>query len=1058
MADTTYSIAIDTSAAQRSLDGLMNTLGGLGAAIAAAFSFNQLQNVAASFEDLRISLEILYGSVKRGNQVFADIKKLAAETVFSVEDLTNTVIKLKASGIEPTVELLKLFGDVSSVSADKVGALQAITDLYARTTAGGLGLEDLNRLADRGIPVFTILQEKLGLTRLELTALGQTSEGAKLILDALEVGLSEKFGGGSEKRMATVSQAISNIKDQFNNIVDVISRIYLNKPFVELLKSLAQVMDNLKPLIAVIAMGLGGAMKILADNVTATTLIFGTFFAVVSVGAIVRIGQALLALAGSFTLLGATPLGRALTLIGLALGAVVGSTIVAKTGAGELGQKYKELNDELNKFSKGPGGEGLATGKLADSTRNFKAEAEGLNTALAKIRAELDNIGTAYANQNAEVIKRLNLELSLVGASEKTKTIRQAVAQEEQRYQQQINSLTDQYKIKSTSKNQEDIKALPLIKAQMDRITAEYRNHVKNVEELNSKLYDRNELEKQRLALVAFSQQVETTTGQKIRDLQNEAATTLLPTINKQYYDIAAAATQQARAGIEAENNRRRLIGVTAMSTAEEARYYDVALKNIGPLIEAQRELNAVKEKQQLRLFQRKAEVDLEKQLLDIRQSGTALNLDKLGQSYQTIDRAARDAAESELQAYAQRQNISRLQIDPSIVKQYYDAATKGSQQLKDAQKQLNVETEKRQFKLVEQKTAVDLEKQLLDIKQSQAALNLGTLEKTYQGIDRAARDAAESELQAYAQRQNISRLDINPAIVKQYYDNASKGSQQLKAAQAGLYEQSRQFQTGWKQAITSYVEDATNGAKIAQNVFNKTFSAMEDLLFTFAKTGKFQWKNFVQTLADELLRSNIKQLLASVFGSAQDGMGGLGKLLGGLSGAFGLGKGAVGDSATNPIYAFLVNGGSGLASAAGAVGQTATKTGGGILDALGNVVTGIGSAISGVVGGIADAVGGIFGGGGGGLLSGIASIFGFADGGVIPNNRPVIVGERGPELLAGASGMRVMSNQDAFGGSNVTYNISAVDAPSFQALIARDPSFIHAVSMQGAKSMGRRY
>ena len=76
----------------------------------------------------------------------------------------------------------------------------------------------------------------------------------------------------------------------------------------------------------------------------------------------------------------------------------------------------------------------------------------------------------------------------------------------------------------------------------------------------------------------------------------------------------------------------------------------------------------------------------------------------------------------------------------------------------------------------------------------------------------------------------------------------------------------------------------------------------------------------------------------------------------------------------------------------------------------------------------------------------------------MIPNNRPVIVGERGPEILAGASGMRVMSNQDAFGGGNVTYNISAVDAPSFQALIARDPTFIHAVSMQGAKSMGRRY
>lgn len=961
MADTTYSLAIDTSGAENSLRSLQNTLGGIGAAIAAAFSFNQLTTVAGSFEDLRISLEILYKSAERGNQVFADIKKLASETVFSVNDLTETVIKLKASGIEPTVELLKFFGDVSSVAADKVGALQAITDLYARTTAGGLGLEDLNRLADRGIPVFTILQEKLGLTRLELTQLGQTSEGARLILDALEVGLNEQFGGGSDKRLGTISQSVSNLKDQFNNLIDTVGRLFLNKPFTELTKSLGEVLNNLKPLIALIAMALGGAMQILAANTTAVTLAFGAFFAVVTVSAIVRIGQALIALAGSMTLLGATPLGRVLSIIALALTAVAGSTVAAKLSTGDLGESFKKLNEELNRLEKGDGAQGLAKGKLADGTRNFKAEAEGLNTALAKIRAELDNIGTAYVRQNAEVIKRLQLELELVGNSEKAKTVRQALAQEESRYLQQINTLQDQYKVKSTSKNQEDIKALPLIKEQMARITKEYNSHIANVEELNKKLYDRNELEKQRLALVSFSQQVESTTGQKIRDLQNEAATTLLPAINKQYYDIAAAATQQARGAIEAENNRRRLIGVTAMSTAEEAKYYDVALKNIGPLIEAQRQLNAVRDQQQLIQFQRKSEVDLEKQLLDIRQS--------------------------------------------------------------------------------------------------QISLNLGSLARTYLTIDRAARDAAESELQAYAQRQNISRLQIDPAVVKQYYDAASKGSLQLKAAQTGLYEQSRQFQTGWTQAITSYVEDATNGAKTAQNVFNKAFQGMEDLIVTFAKTGKFQWKNFVQSLSDELLRSNVRQLLASVFGSAESGMGALGQLLGGLSGVLGLGGKSVGSSATNPIYAFMVNGTNGVTGAAGAVGDTAKQAGNTIMDALGNVVSGIGSTLSNVVSGIGDAIGSVFGGGGGGgIISTIASFLGFADGGIIPNNRPVIVGERGPEILAGASGMRVMSNQDAFGGSVVTYNINAVDAVSFRQLVSRDPSFIHAVAQQGAKSVSRRY
>ena len=35
-------------------------------------------------------------------------------------------------------------------------------------------------------------------------------------------------------------------------------------------------------------------------------------------------------------------------------------------------------------------------------------------------------------------------------------------------------------------------------------------------------------------------------------------------------------------------------------------------------------------------------------------------------------------------------------------------------------------------------------------------------------------------------------------------------------------------------------------------------------------------------------------------------------------------------------------------------------------------------------------------------------------------------------------------------GATMVTYNIQAVDAASFQALVARDPGFIHAVAEMG--------
>ena len=99
---------------------------------------------------------------------------------------------------------------------------------------------------------------------------------------------------------------------------------------------------------------------------------------------------------------------------------------------------------------------------------------------------------------------------------------------------------------------------------------------------------------------------------------------------------------------------------------------------------------------------------------------------------------------------------------------------------------------------------------------------------------------------------------------------------------------------------------------------------------------------------------------------------------------------------------------------------------------------------------------------GGNGIFGG-SIIPGFlARGGTAGANRPYIVGEQGPELFVPRTGGTVIPNGSFGGGggssSMVTYNINAVDAPSFKAMIARDPSFIHAVAMQGSMTIpGRR-
>jgi lambda family phage tail tape measure protein len=98
--------------------------------------------------------------------------------------------------------------------------------------------------------------------------------------------------------------------------------------------------------------------------------------------------------------------------------------------------------------------------------------------------------------------------------------------------------------------------------------------------------------------------------------------------------------------------------------------------------------------------------------------------------------------------------------------------------------------------------------------------------------------------------------------------------------------------------------------------------------------------------------------------------------------------------------------------------------------------------------------------------LFGTGGVFGdlfagfFAAGGRIPQGKFGIAGERGPEVVMGPATV-VGTSESAdmlggMGGSQVNYTINAVDAPSFQQLVARDPSFIYNVVQVGARRQPR--
>lgn len=205
-----------------SLRTLIPLLGGAAVALGGISAFRGIAQVGSEFEDLRDSLNTVFGSINAGKGAFDRILTFSQTTPFQIEDVSRAFIQLKGAGIEPSMDMLQTFADTASTSVDQLGAFQAMVRLVSRSAAGGLGLEEINQLDDRGIPATKILTEALGVTRLELGEFGKTAQGAAQMVQLLISGMQERFGGAMEQKMDNLSTKTSNMTIAFKELGNAI--------------------------------------------------------------------------------------------------------------------------------------------------------------------------------------------------------------------------------------------------------------------------------------------------------------------------------------------------------------------------------------------------------------------------------------------------------------------------------------------------------------------------------------------------------------------------------------------------------------------------------------------------------------------------------------------------------------------------------------------------------------------------------------------------------------------------------------------------------------------
>jgi len=260
------------------------------AAFGAAQMVRGLVGTNKEFQKLRATLVTFTGSAKNGEKAFKALTRFAASTPFAVKEVTEAYNTLISRGISPSIDQLKVFGDVAAGSGR---SLTQFAQAVANATTG-----EMEMLKQFGITA-RVESDKL---RVSFGGNSKLIErDAKSIVSELENIAKTNFAGATARQAATLDGAFSNLGDSVDMFAFAIGEAGLNKEINKTARSMAAWIsankDVTKQISGALVSGiqaLSAGAKFVAENFDLISTAVATFIsyqvANVMIGAAVAIG------------------------------------------------------------------------------------------------------------------------------------------------------------------------------------------------------------------------------------------------------------------------------------------------------------------------------------------------------------------------------------------------------------------------------------------------------------------------------------------------------------------------------------------------------------------------------------------------------------------------------------------------------------------------------------------------------------------------------------------------------------------------------------------------
>jgi tape measure domain-containing protein len=290
------------------INGFVKNLGVVGLELSGAFTapLVAVAKMGVEFLSMKQQAQIAFTTMlhdgEKAKAFLADLQDFAAKTPFEFEGLVTSSKKLLAMGFtaQQVRPMLTAIGDAVAGLGGGKDVLEGVSLALGQMKAKGkVSAEEMNQLAERGIPAWQFVADKIGKSIPEAMQMAQKGAiKADEAIGALIDGMNNKFGGMMEKQAHTFQGLLSTLSDTSK----IIAAEMLEPVFEKVSAILDDFTNNTLP-------GLIDAWRGLSPEVKTAVLAFA--------GILAAAGPVALAIAGITAIVSAlaSPVGAAIAIV-----------------------------------------------------------------------------------------------------------------------------------------------------------------------------------------------------------------------------------------------------------------------------------------------------------------------------------------------------------------------------------------------------------------------------------------------------------------------------------------------------------------------------------------------------------------------------------------------------------------------------------------------------------------------------------------------------------------------------------------------------------------------